>query len=168
MAKRSKSVQSQIPGWGADLPTENRPGIPREKNQKTAREAEFDQIVPQKSKGALILKSIERPRLSPVYGTTAPPIGLSGLLRRVAFRFSEGQFEHWLLLLFADRVNVFEGILLDLAHGRVPNLISEMGLKSEWQYNRPQLQKKLMWLGGGFTAALVLRNYLRRRRARPA
>lgn len=53
-----------------------------------------------------ILRSNERPGLTPVFGTSTPPSGLSGMLRRAAFKFSENDLRHWLILLFADRVNV--------------------------------------------------------------
>ena len=36
----------------------------------------------------------------------------------------------------ADRVNMAEGVLEDLARGQVPNLIEEMGLAAEWRYDR--------------------------------
>ena len=35
-----------------------------------------------------------------------------------------------------DRVNVVEGIIEDISHGHVPNIPREMGLASEWRYNR--------------------------------
>jgi hypothetical protein len=42
-----------------------------------------------------------------------PPSGLSGWIRRRAFRRSESDLRHWMLLLMADRVNVVEGLLDD-------------------------------------------------------
>ena len=44
-----------------------------------------------------------------------------------AFKQSENDMRHWLMLLLADRVNVVEGLIDDLAHGHVPNLFKEMG-----------------------------------------
>lgn len=61
-----------------------------------------------------ILHSIERPNLTPVFGTSAPPSGLNGTIRRRAFRRSESDLRHWMLLLMADRVNVVEGLLQDV------------------------------------------------------
>jgi hypothetical protein len=60
-----------------------------------------------------ILHSTERPGLTPVFGTAVPPSGLSGVMRRRAFRHSENDLRHWLMLLAADRVNVVEGLLED-------------------------------------------------------
>ena len=56
-----------------------------------------------------ILQSIERPSITPIFGTPQPPSGMSGMLRRAAFRYSESDLRHWLMLLFADRVNMVEG-----------------------------------------------------------
>ena len=55
--------------------------------------------------------------------------------RRAAFRFSENDLRHWLLLLFADRVNVGEGLIEDLSRGYVPNIYREMGGAAELQHN---------------------------------
>jgi hypothetical protein len=43
----------------------------------------------------------------------------------------------------ADRINVVEGILDDLAHGKVPNIPAEMGLRAEWKHNKGGLIVKL-------------------------
>ena len=93
-----------------------------------------------------VLHSIERPGLTPVYGTTVPPSGLSGRLRSLAFRFSEGDLRHWMLLLLADRVNVGEGLLADLAGGQVPNPFAEMGLAMEWRHNRLAFMRRAVTL----------------------
>src|SRR5690606_35893965 len=72
-----------------------------------------------------------------------PPSGLSGAIRRRAFRKSEGKWSHWLMLLAADRINVIEGIGDDLMHGRVPNIPGEVGIRSEMQHNVPGLIRKV-------------------------
>jgi hypothetical protein len=81
--------------------------------------------------------SIEHTVRPAVFGTSTPPSGLSGQIRRVAFGFSESRWSHWLLLMFADRINVIEGVLDDFWHGRVPNLLDEFGIKARWKYDRP-------------------------------
>ncbi len=110
---------------------------------------------------APVLHSIERTGLTPVFGTSVPLSGLSGQLRRLAFRWSEGDLRHWMLLLLADRVDVGEGLLSDLARGHVPNLWAEMGLRSEWRHNRWRLLVKLAMVAGVAGALWGLR----RRRA---
>jgi hypothetical protein len=78
-----------------------------------------------------------------VFGTSTPPSGLSGQIRRWAFQHSENSYWHWLPLIVADRVNVVEGIIDDLKRGYVPNLIAERGWAAEWKYNRENLIKKV-------------------------
>jgi hypothetical protein len=47
-------------------------------------------------------RSIEHAMLPPVFGTTCPPKGLSGVIRRHAYaKYSEARAAHWLLLLAA-------------------------------------------------------------------
>ena len=82
-----------------------------------------------------VLHSNERPNLTAVFGTTVPPKGLSGQLRRLAFKFSESQMPHWVMLMAADRVQMIEAIGEDLSRGYVPNLFEEMGLKAEIKHN---------------------------------
>jgi hypothetical protein len=99
-----------------------------------------------------IFHSTERPGITPLFGTTVPPSGLSGALRRFAFKYSENDIRHWLMLLFADRINMFEGIFSDLLHGHIPNVFAEMGLKSEFRYNRNGAIRKMAFA----TVAVVL------------
>ena len=82
-----------------------------------------------------VLHSNERPNLTAVFGTTVPPKGLSGARRRLAFRFSESEQAHWIMLIAADRVQMVEAVGEDLRRGHVPNLFAEMGLKAELKHN---------------------------------
>ena len=45
--------------------------------------------------------------------------------------------------MLADRVNVVEGVIDDLAHGHVPNIFAEKGYKTEWKHDRAGLIIKL-------------------------
>jgi hypothetical protein len=54
------------------------------------------------------------------------------MIRRLAFRFSEGKKAHWVLLLFADRVDVAESALSGVLRGRSHNPLKEMGLRAEF------------------------------------
>jgi len=114
---------------------------------------------PQQPTQVEVLHSNERPNLSATFGTSTPPAGLSGILRRAAFKYSESSYGHWLPLMLADRVGVVEGILGDFAHGRVPNIPGEMGVKAEWKHNRKGLAAGLL-IGAALTTAAVV--YLRR------
>ncbi len=107
--------RSEIPGWGADLDRRQRPGIPME--HMPPRLDHVPDPEPQHSH-VEILQSIERAGITPVYGTSIPPSGLSGWIRRRAFRHSENNLRHWMMLMMADRVNVVEGLLQDYRKDR--------------------------------------------------
>jgi len=82
-----------------------------------------------------VLHSTERPVITPIFGSTLPPSGLSGRLRRLAFRHSENDLRHWLMLLLADRVQMGEALIDDISRGHVPNLYAEMGGRAELRHN---------------------------------
>jgi len=141
-APRNVPDTANLPGWGADLDHADRPGYPMERTPARLEGLHWarpeDQPLTMK-----VYHSVERPGVTPVFGTSAPPSGLSGRLRGAAFKLSENDIRHWLLLLFADRVNVVEGVAGDLCKGSVPNIFAEMGIKSEWRYNRAGLIRKV-------------------------
>jgi hypothetical protein len=136
---------AHIRGWGADLDHANRPAYPMERQPPRLEEPRPASVEPQ-ARDPRVLHSIERPGLTPVFGTTCPPRGISGFLRRRAFRYSEGDLRHWMMLLFADRVDMVEGIASDLARGHVPNLYREMGGPAELRHNPRGAAKKALVL----------------------
>lgn len=97
---------------------------------------------PQQKATVEILHSNERPNLSAVFGTPHPPSGLSGMVRRYAFAYSENKTPHWVLLMLADRINMVEGVIQDVSRGRIPNVLGEMGLKADLKYNKKGLALK--------------------------
>ena len=107
-----------------------------------------------------VLHSNERPNVAATFGTSVPPSGLSGVIRRAAFNHSEGRYRHWLPLMLADRIQMVEGVADDLARGHIPNIFGEMGLKADWKYNRKALVTKMAVgaaLGVGLLALLSRR-----------
>ena len=90
-----------------------------------------------------MLQSIERSSLPAVFGTSVAPQGLSGLIQRFAFKYSESNYGHWLPLLLADRINMVEGLVDDLKQGHIPNIFAEKGWKAEWKHNPLGLVQKL-------------------------
>jgi hypothetical protein len=106
--------RSSISGWGADLDRSNRPAVPMERTPPRLEGVHWSDPPPQDS-GIEILKSTEHLRMPPVFGTSVPPKGLSGRMRRRAFRHSENDLRHWLMLLAADRVDVLESLTTGLA-----------------------------------------------------
>ncbi len=135
---------SHIKGWGIDADPENEPTYPMKHwTGDDHNRLHYDRPT-QQPVDVEILHSNERPNVTAVFGTTVPPSGLSGQIRRYAFQHSESSFKHWLPLIMADRVQVIEGIIDDLKHGIVPNIFAEKGWNAEWKYNRQGLIKKVL------------------------
>ncbi len=153
---------SQIKGWGVDANPRNDPTYPM-KHRNDGEHAGYSwERPPQQPITTEILHSIERPNVTSVYGTSTPPSGLSGSIRRFAFKYSESSYGHWLPLMLADRVSVVEGVLGDLKHGRVPNVFVELGWKAEWKYNRTSLVRRILVRVALITVTVA---YFRSRRA---
>jgi hypothetical protein len=153
---------AHIKGWGADLDPADRPGYPKERMPARLPGLHWDEPE-QQPETVKILCSTERDsKLTPVFGTTVPPKGLSGLMREAAFKFSENDLRHWLILLAADRTNMVEGLAEDLVHGHIPNVLGEMGIKAAWEHDRAGVIRKAAIGAGVATALLVL--LARRRR----
>jgi hypothetical protein len=101
---------SHIPGWGVDRDPADRPAVPMERKPSRLEGVHWAEP-PQQPVTVEVLHSIERPGISKVFGTSVPPRGLSGWMRRAAFRRSENDLRHWTMLLMADRVDVLEHTL---------------------------------------------------------
>jgi hypothetical protein len=132
--------RAHIPGWGSDLDRANRPAVPME---RMPARLDGPRKPPEQQHSAVeVLVSPERPGITPLYGTSAPPRGLSGVMRRAAFKMTENDIRHWMMLMLADRVDMVEGIGDDLRHGFVPNVLGEMGMGAEWRHNKAGVAKK--------------------------
>ncbi len=150
-------IASRIPGWGVDLRAEDRPAYPKEKTPPHGTGAHWrepERMVPK----VKIHVSPEHKGITPVFGTTCPPKGLSGKLRDWAYTYSEGRIAHWLILLMADRVDVIESAISSLLKGQPDNPLAEMGLKAE--LNRPgslrRFQRRRISLAIAGTVPLLL------------
>jgi hypothetical protein len=132
--KKLAAEFSHIKGWGSDLDHKNRPAYPMERTPPRLDGLHWHDVEDQPIR-MKVYHSVERPGVTPVFGTSTPPSGLSGRIRDIAYRLSENDVRHWLLLLFADRVNVIEGIGQDLMRGHIPNIVAEMGAKAELKHN---------------------------------
>src|SRR4051794_2703634 len=73
-------LAAHIPGWGSDLDRSRRPGVPRDKAPEIGVESLYPPI-PRQIPKARIHKSTEHGQLTPVFGTSCPPHGLSGRIR---------------------------------------------------------------------------------------
>ncbi|GAB7044012.1 MULTISPECIES: hypothetical protein [Catenuloplanes] len=124
-------LRARIPGWGADLDPKDRPSVPQEVFDPEFGGAhwEFPERQPELRPRE---RSIEHAMLTPVFGTSAPPRGLSGVIRRYSYAtYSEGRAAHWLLLLAADRVDVLESALRSFLTTRPDNPITQTGVRGE-------------------------------------
>src|SRR5215217_3344925 len=130
---------SQVKGWAVDADRGNDPTYPMKRRNDGEHEGYSWERPAQQPLDIEVLHSNERPNVSAVFGTSTPPAGLSGVIRRFAFKYSESSYGHWLPLMLADRVNVVEGVLDDFKHGHVPNIVEELGWKAEWEHNRENL-----------------------------
>jgi hypothetical protein len=152
---------SHIKGWGVDADPRNEPTYPMRKRVAGEHDGYTWPRPAQQPVDIEVLHSNERPTVSATFGTSTPPSGLSGIIRRIAFKYSESSYGHWLPLMLADRVGMVEGVIDDLRRGHVPNVFAERGWRAEWQYNRKSLVTRVLV---GVCAIAVASAYLRRRR----
>lgn len=169
------ALRARIPGWGADLEKEDRPSVPKLQFLETGAHWDFPERQPEKWPRE---RSIEHRFLTPVFGTAQPPSGLAGVLRKLSYaKFSEGRAAHWLILLYADRVDAAEHHFRSLLTLRPDNPITESGVKSEFTHNgiksrfgRKRVDVKHAWIdpiivaGPWVLGVLLLRKLFRRRR----
>ncbi|HEU4470430.1 MAG TPA: hypothetical protein VFR58_05055 [Flavisolibacter sp.] len=125
-----------IPGWGMDADPENDPTYPMKHSNGADHERLNYEKAPQQRQDIEIFHSIERPGITRVFGTSTPPAGLSGAIRRYAYKYSEATATHWMTLILADRVDVIQGKINDLKNGILPNPLRERGWRAEWKHNR--------------------------------
>jgi hypothetical protein len=131
----TKFNYKDIPGWGMDADPENEPTYPMKNyTGDDHNRINYERSV-QQPVDVELLKSNERPEVTRVFGTSVPPSGISGMIRRYAFKHSEDRYRHWIPLILADRVNAVEGIIEDISRGHIPNIAAERGWKVEWKYN---------------------------------
>ena len=99
-------TSSSIPGWGADASFDKRPGFPGERTPPSPL-VNIPGYPQRQTLGRPTVHGRGRP-LTPVYGTACPPRGISGILRRLAYRAEDYKARRWLLLVIADKIDVIE------------------------------------------------------------
>ena len=151
-----------IPGWGVDADPENDPTYPYRNRAEDDHSGQWQRPAQQQVE-VEVLQSIEHKQRPAVVGTSTPPSGVSGALRRLAYTKSESNLLHWMLLLGADRLNVLEGVVQDLGRGRLPNVPGEMGVGAEWRHNK----RGLAFKGVGALTLLTGAYVFKARRDRP-
>ena len=155
---RSPIDPSTVTGWGVDADPENDPTYPYRDRSNDHGLMQTDKPTLQQS-DTEILQSIEHTKRPAVFGTSTPPRWVSGMIRRAAFRWSESNWLHWLMLMGADRINVVEGVVEDIGRGKLPNIPAEMGIKSELRHNKRGFATKV---AVGAAVSVVLIALLRR------
>jgi hypothetical protein len=135
LAETSEQLRARIPGWGVDLDPKDRPSVPRLQFQEDLSGAHWE--VPERQPERWPReRSVEHQMLTPVFGTSSPPRGVSGVMRRYAYRrHSEAKAAHWLILLAADRVDAWESHLQSFLTLRPDNPITETGVLSEFSHH---------------------------------
>jgi hypothetical protein len=87
-----------------DRDPNDRPGVPMMGQRSFATTPPLDRQEPTVE----VLVGVEVAGLTPVFGTTLPPRGLSGVIRRRAYKIPEHRADRWMLLLLGDRVDIWE------------------------------------------------------------
>lgn len=107
-----------IPGAAVDLEPSSRPGVPMERAPHPMAGARVP--IRRQHSDVRVFKHKGRAGFPPVFGTAQPPRGLSGLLRKVAYGYPDHKARHWMILLLADRVDVWEHRLVRAAPWALP------------------------------------------------
>ena len=132
LSESSEELRNRIPGWGVDLDPKDRPSVPQERLDPELSGAHWDFPERQPERWPRE-RSVEHKFLTPVFGTSCPPRGISGAIRKYAYRrYSEARAAHWMLLIAADRVDAWEQHLQSFLTLRPDNPITETGVLSEF------------------------------------
>jgi hypothetical protein len=95
------------PPWaGFDLDPARRPGVPKERTPAPWPHARFPPARMEATPSAPTHDRKGKP-MPPVFGTAVPLHGVSGLLRKAAYRYPDHVTRHWTMLLLADRVDAW-------------------------------------------------------------
>ena len=129
----AEELRGRIPGWGLDTDEIHRhTADEREDFGDTGAHWSFPDRQPDDSDRE---RSIEHKMLTPVYGTAQPLHGLSGVIRRFAYRnFSETRNTRWLILLLGDRVDAAGAHFQSSLTARPDNPITQTAILSEPRY----------------------------------
>jgi hypothetical protein len=103
--------QPPVSEVAVDTSIARRPGHPMEREPEPIANAHWlkpDRQPPQ----AGVLMDPSRTELTATFGTEHPPRGVSGMLRRAAYKLPDYRARRWALLIFADRVDALEAKLV--------------------------------------------------------
>lgn len=92
--------------WGVDLDMARRPGVPMEREPMPFPNTRFP-IEQQQGRSTVPMHGRPNKKMPPVFGTATPMHGLSGLVRKAAYKLPDHKPSHWLMKMAADRVDSF-------------------------------------------------------------
>jgi hypothetical protein len=120
------------PVEAVDLDRKNRPGVPRERPPEPWPNS---RPTPQRMTAPPSVPRHGRPNkpMPPVYGTAVPLRGLSGAIRKAAYRLPDHDTNHWLLLMLGDRVQWWGRTLRKVLAFAVPGV--GLFLVARWWMN---------------------------------
>jgi hypothetical protein len=101
------ATRPRVEDAGMDLDPSRRPGVPRMHEPRPLPNTRYPPAR-QQSDVAVFMHGRGNKQFPPVFGTDAPPRGLSGRIREAAYRYPDHHLRHWTMLLFADRVDSWE------------------------------------------------------------
>lgn len=94
---------------GADASMSDRPGVPMERPSRDPLTPATHWHEPERMRNVPgVTRRVELKQMTPMFSTAFPPKGLSGMIRRKAYSLPETHARHWMTLLFADRVELWE------------------------------------------------------------
>ncbi|MGE3623437.1 MAG: hypothetical protein AB7H77_06160 [Bdellovibrionales bacterium] len=99
------------------------------------------------------------------YTTAASPNGISEMIRRLAFRYSNNPAAQQRLLSLADKVNTMEGLMQNMGRGYVPNALAQFGMSAAMKHVPKRLVFKFGLAAVGIYAAAAYVRHRRRKRA---
>jgi hypothetical protein len=94
--------------WGVDLDPARRPGVPMMRHDPQP--WPNTRFPPEQQPGEPASPMHGRPNkpMPAVFGTAVPLKGLSGVIRRLAYRYPDHKPRYWLLKMLGDRVDSWE------------------------------------------------------------
>jgi len=102
----SPEAATEVPEQAVDADKARRPGNPME--QEPAPIANAHWLKPDQQPAVSGLLVDPNRKLTATFGTQHPPRGLSGVLRRAAYRLPDYRVRRWAMLILADRIDALE------------------------------------------------------------
>lgn len=129
-----------------DLPEGRRPGVPARAEPRPVGSAHW--LTPEHQVSASdVTMDAQREEPTATFGTGQPPRGLSGVMRRAAYRIPDYEARRWALLLAADRVDALEDRAKELATNPVTWVVlaAGTGLATAGVLQLRRMRRRTLW-----------------------